>query len=92
MRSYTSAPNRNTSTWAESPWAHSTVGICLFAIGIWTFFQLAGMEQGGDSIRLHWILLIAYTLLGKFGVMSLICSLGAWLTFSGVKQLISRQA
>ena len=70
----------------QSPWVTLGLGVLMFAIGIGCFFWFNHLEQSGaESFRAHVVIVLLYSMLGKWGVLGAFSLLGTVLLGVGLK-------
>ena len=59
-----------------SPWLFIAVGLFMFVIAWFLYSVLTGIEQSGESVRIHWIVALLYKTLGKLAACGLFALMG----------------
>ena len=70
-----------------SPWSLIGWGLVMLVGGIAGFFIFWNLEDQGGSVRLPGLLVLAYQLLGKWGVLVIFCGIGGFMTIAGYLRL-----
>lgn len=73
-------------------WYYVGAGALSVALGAFEFYRLSDLDDGKvDSVRLRAWESAVYSLMGKWGVLAVICAVGAFLVGYGVYQFTQGQ-
>lgn len=76
----------------EPWWIAFLIGIAMLAGSVFIYFDLTKFEEEGGQRRMHWLAVLLYKWLGKWGLVGLIILVGLALTVYGIVQLGNRLA
>jgi len=74
----------------DNPWSTIVYGIALIGLAIFLYYTFDNMEKEGGSVRLNWMLVLAYKIGGKWTVAVILALLGSFMTYSGISSLITK--
>lgn len=86
MKSHT-MPDIDENPHEESPWSLLGFAAFLFFLGWFIFRALAGFEEQGGSVRMPVIAILAYKLLGKWGITGLFCAGGFVMLYRAMRAM-----
>ncbi len=69
----------------DSPTSEIVLGALIIVAGIGLYFWFASLETEGGGARINWIIALLYKTLGKWGVLLVLCAIGAWMLYSGIQ-------
>ena len=87
-----SKENEPTKEKEGSPWGTLLWGLVLVVIAVIAFFAFSGLERDGGRVRIPALILIAYKLLGKWGVLGIFGGLGGLMTISGILGIAKKKS
>src|SRR5262245_41878471 len=76
----------------EPWWIAFLIGIAMLAGSVFVYFDLTKFELEGGQRRMHWLAVLLYKWLGKWGLVGLMVLIGVALTAYGIVQLCNRLA
>lgn len=71
-------------------WIALLIGIAMLAGSVFIYFDLTKLEQEGGERRMHWLAVLLYEWLGKWGLVGLIILVGVGMTIYGIVQTSRR--
>jgi hypothetical protein len=77
---------------STGPWSEIIVGIVIFAVAFGLNEYLANMEEHGGSIRIHWIIALAYNIGGRWGAIGLLAVVAIGWIMHGTNRLLNGPA
>lgn len=69
----------------DTCWGKLIGGAVFWGIAVWLFYQLGKLEVEGGSVRVHWIIAVAYKFGGRWGAVGLFAVLGALFLVLGAR-------
>ena len=76
---------------ADSPIGNLVFGIIMLAAGVGAYFWFAHLETEGESVRIHFLVALAYNWFGKLGVLALLSGFGLLFIVLGVRGRMAQQ-
>lgn len=73
-------------------WIALLLGIGILAGSVFIYFDLTKFEEEGGERRMHWLAVLLYEWLGKWGLVGVIVLMGVAMTIYGIVQLGNRLA
>lgn len=75
----------------DTPLGSLITGIAILAVAYYAHSTFTELETGVvDSVRINWIVGIAYEKLGHWPTVGILGMLGAWTSLRGAKRLLNR--
>lgn len=71
-------------------WIALLIGIGMFAGSVFIYFDLTKFEEEGGERRMHWLAVLLYEWLGKWGLVGFMLLIGVGMTVYGFVQLGKR--
>jgi hypothetical protein len=75
---------------SDPGWGALICGPLLLGFAVWMYYDLTAFEAAGGERRMQWILVLAYKLLGKWGVVGFFALAGAGSLLLGISQIAAR--
>lgn len=73
-------------------WISLLIGIGMFVGSVFIYFDLTKFEEEGGERRMHWLAVLLYKWLGKWGLVGLVIVMALAMTVYGIVQLSNRLA
>lgn len=73
-------------------WLSLLIGIAMLGGSVFIYFDLTKFEQEGGERRMHWLAVLLYEWLGKWGLVGVIILMGLAMTIYGIIQTSRRFA
>jgi hypothetical protein len=73
----------------KSPWGTLFYAAIFLLIGIGGYVMFDKLEREGGSVRMPALAILAYKMLGKYGVLAVFGGIGGLMTISGIAGLVS---
>lgn len=73
-------------------WIALLIGVGILAGSVFIYFDLTKFEEVGGERRMHWLAVLLYNWLGKWGLVGVIVLMGVAMTIYGIVQLGKRFA
>jgi hypothetical protein len=74
----------------ESPWKWIIWGFVAFGIAVLLFVWISRNEETGDTMRVHWLIALSYSIGGKWTVAGVLGAIGCFLMGIGLVELFRK--
>ncbi len=75
----------------ESPWSLFLTSLIIIGLTIAMYVMITNMEASGGSMRIHWLVALAYMFLGKWGVVGIGTLISFGTFFQGAARLVRKR-
>jgi nitrate reductase NapE component len=83
--------NPETEEENDSPWKTIGIGLLLLAGAVFLYYTFDKLETEGGRVKINWILALLYNVAGKWPVVSVVALIGAFTTYSGIKDFKNKK-
>jgi len=72
----------------DSPWLTIGGGVVLIILAFSTYYLFSSLEASHGSIRIHWLVVVIYMLIGKWGAVVTFGAIGLAALLAGIRRVL----